>query len=157
MMKRFLKYVALILGAFLIYIVGIMWWAGEPPPRPAFMSARALYFEPAAVPFSMHKTGNWIDCRFDEQQSVNRCVLADPWGKTLFEDVFVPYEGSSPVPEAELVFDTRQTGSLWTYSRQHGRAFPIIYLKNGQILLPRGEYESGKETVDWSRGKRHTQ
>jgi len=74
--------------------------------------------------------------------------MTDEKGKVEFEDVFLLYERESPLLQDKLVFDTRRTGNLWTGS------IPIIYLADGEVLLPRSQYEKAKQTVDWSNGKR---
>lgn len=61
-------------------------------------------------------------------------------GRLEFEDVFIPYDRQSPVPQSELVFDARRTGTLWTGSYQKGIHVPVIYLANRKILLPEKAY-----------------
>jgi len=92
--------------------------------------------------------GDWLDCWFDEHEKLDRCKMTDEKGKVEFEDVFLLYERESPLLQGKLVFDTRRTGNLWTGS------IPIIYLTDGEVLLPRSQYEKAKQTVDWSNGKR---
>jgi len=64
-----------------------------------------------------------------------------------FEDVFLPYPGQAPISEADLALDSRRTGTLWGGTYEKGTHYPIVYLSNGDILLPRSEYEKAKRAV----------
>ena len=125
-------------------LIALLWWTGRPPQRPVNLSSRALHFEPNNVPFTLHKTGYWLDCWYDEQARVDRCKLTDVYGKGLFEDVFLTCEGEAPLFQKDLVFDARRTGYTWTWSYEKGISVPVIYLANGQILLPRSAYAEAK-------------
>ena len=129
---------------FLLAVV-VLWWTGRPPRRPTSLSSNALHFEPNNVPFTLHQTGYWLDCWLDEHANTDRCKLTDVKGNALFEDVFLPCEGGSPVPKSDLVFDERPTGYSWTGSYEKGISVPVIFLANGQILLPRSIYEEAKK------------
>lgn len=93
------------LGTLIVLAVVVVWWTGRPPRRPSGLSPNALHFEPSNVPFTLHQTGYWLDCWLDEHADVDRCKLTDVKGNALFEDVFLPCEGQSPVPKSDLVFD----------------------------------------------------
>ena len=135
----------------------MIWWTSRTPRRPREVSPRALYIERGVVPFKLSSTpGDWLDCWFEEREHLDCCKLTDERGKLEFQDVFLPYEGQSALPEDKLVFDTRRTGHLWTGSYEKGTRIPIVYLTNGEILLPRSEYEKAKQIVDWSNGKPRT-
>jgi len=68
-------------------------------------------------------------------------------GWTEFEDIFLPYPGQSAVTENTLILDRKRTGTLWSGTSEKGTLYPIVYLTNGEILLPRGEYEKAKRAV----------
>lgn len=140
---RVMKLIGGALGVMIALIVVVLWWTGRPPRRPASVSSSALHFEPNNVPFTLHKTGYWLDCWFDERTNVDRCKLTDVKGTALFEDVFLPCEGQSPL-QRDLVFDARRTGYTWTGSYDKGINVPVVYLENGQILLPRSAYVEAK-------------
>ncbi len=140
------------LGTLIVLAVVVVWWTGRPPRRPSGLSPNALHFEPSNVPFTLHQTGYWLDCWLDEHADVDRCKLTDMKGNALFEDVFLPCEGQSPVPKSNLVFDARRTGYTWTGSYEKGIKVPVVFLVGGQILLPKSAYEEAKKTVDCSGG-----
>jgi len=110
--------------------------------------------EAGFVLFKLSNTGDWIKCWFDERDRADHCRLTDDKGKLEFEDVFLSYEGQPPLPQSALVFDTRRTGRTWAGTYEKGTRFPIVYLTNGEILLPKTEYEKSRRTVDWLTGKR---
>jgi hypothetical protein len=150
-----IKLIGALLGAMIVVVIAVLWWAGRAPRRPTDLSPNALYIERGVVPFKLSSTpGDWLDCWFNELEHSDRCKMTDEKGKLEFEDVFLPYEGHFPLPQDKLVFDTRRTGHVWTGSGEKGTRIPIVYLTDGEILLPRSEYEKAKQTVDWSKGRR---
>jgi hypothetical protein len=151
---RAIKLIGAILGTMMVLAVFVFWWGGRSPRRPASLSSNALYIERGVVPFKLSSTpGDWLDCWFDEHEHLDRCKMTDENGKLEFADVFLPYEGQSPLLQNKLVFDTRRTGRVWTGTYEKGTLIPIVYLTDGEILLPRSEYEKAKQTVDWSKGR----
>ena len=145
--------IGLLFAAILLILIGVFWWTSRPPRRPAGLSANALYIERGVVPFKLSSTpGDWIDCWFDQHQQIDRCKITDETGKLEFEDVFVPYEGQSPVPQDRLRF-AQGTGSIWTGTYENHLRYPLIYLTDGEILLPRSDFQKAKETTDWAEGK----
>jgi len=141
------------LGACMVIIV--LWWASRPPKRPAGISASALYIERGVVPFKLSSTpGDWIDCWFDAREGADRCKLTNEKGKVEFEDTFLSYGSKTPIPKSDLILDTRRTGHLWSGTYEKGTRYPIVFLQNGEILLPRSEYEKAKGTVEWAEGTR---
>jgi hypothetical protein len=151
-----MKLIGGIVGAMIILAGFALWWTGRPPQRPNGVSANALYMERGVVPFKLSSTpGDWLDCWLDEQEHVDRCKLTDEKGKLEFQDVFVPYKGQMAL-QSNLIFDSRRTGRLWTGSYEKGFRNPVVYLSNGEILLPRSDYEKAKQTVDWLNGGRES-
>jgi len=151
---RVIKLIGALLGTTIVIAMVVVWWTARPPRRPAGLSANALYLESGIVPFKRSSTpGDWLDCWFDKREQFDRCRLTDERGNLEFEDVFRPYEGQSPLPQRDLVLDHRKTGGIWTGTYEKGLRYPVVYLANGQILLPRSDYEKAKRTVDWSKGR----
>jgi hypothetical protein len=97
-------------GTVVILAAVVLWWEGHTPRRPRSVSSNALFVLPTNVPFTLHKTGYWLDCWFDQQASVDRCKLTDEKGTGSFEDVFLPCVGQTPLPQSELVLKPRWTG-----------------------------------------------
>jgi hypothetical protein len=139
--------IGVVVGTVIVLMVVVLWWAGRPPQRPHGISPNALHVEPNNVGFTLHKTGYWLDCRFDKNANVDRCRLTDAKGTGLFEDVFLPCVGQNPLPQSELVLNTRWTGYTWTQSQDKRVNVPVVYLKNGQILLPQSLYTEARQQV----------
>ncbi len=140
------KFSRLAVGTVIVLAALMLWWAGHKPRRPSTVSSNALYVLPNNVPFTLHKTGYWLDCWFDRHENVDRCKLTDEKGNGTFEDAFLPCAGQSPLPESELVFK-RSTGNTWTRSPDKRINAPIVYLENGQLLLPQSFYAQAKREV----------
>ncbi len=133
-------------GAIIVLIVVVLWWAGRLPQRPKTVSSSAIHVQPTDAPLTLRLTGYWLDCWFDKNANVDRCKLTDARGSGVFEDVFLPCGRQTPLPQSELVFKARSTGSTWTRSDK-GIFVPTVYLANGEILLPRSLYEEARHAV----------
>jgi hypothetical protein len=144
------KFTRAVLGTVIILAVGVLWWGGHNPRRPRTVSSNALYLLPNNVPFTLHKTGYWVDCWFDEHENVDRCKLTDEKGTETFEDVFLPCAGQTPLPQGELVFDTRWMGYTWTRSPNNGINLPAVYMKYHGALLPQRFYAEAKHEAGCS-------
>jgi len=138
------KFTRVVLGTLIILTAIMLWWGGHKPRRPRTVSPNALYVLPNNVPFTLNKTGYWLDCWFDEHANVDRCKLTDENGTRSFEDVFLPCVGQNPLKQWELVFNTRWTGYTWTRSPQKGINAPVVQLQDGQVLLPQSFYAQAK-------------
>jgi hypothetical protein len=91
--------------------------------------------------------GYWyVQCWLDHDVNVNRCRVYHSDGTLLLEDVYLPYEGIGPVP-ADRLRITHQTGT---------NGPRIVYLRSGEILISRSDYENQKRFLDWTRGKRRS-
>jgi hypothetical protein len=140
-----------IAGVVIVFILAVLWWAGRLPQRPHTVSSSAIHVQPTDAPFMLRLTGYWLDCWYDKNANVDRCKLTDGRGSAVFEDVFLPCAGQTPLPQSELVFKSRWTGSTWIRSDK-GIYVPTIYLANGEILLPRSLYEEARQAVYCSAG-----
>ena len=141
------KFTRVVLGTVIILATVVLWWEGHIPRRPRTVSSKAVYVLPNNDPFTLHKTVYWLDCWFDEHANVDRCRLTDEQGGELFEDVFLPCIGQTPLPQGELVFDTRRTGYTWTRSPDKGINVPVVYIKYHGVLLPKSFYAEAKRNA----------
>jgi len=141
------KFSRVVLGTVIIVAVGVLWWLGHKPRRPRTVSPNALYVLPNNVPFTLHKTGYWLDCWFDQHAKVDRCKLTDENGNGTFEDVFVPCVGQTPLKQWELVFNRRRTGETWIWSPDKRINVPLVQLQYGQCLLPQSFCAKAKSEV----------
>jgi hypothetical protein len=142
--RRFGRVVA---GTVIILAAFALLWAGHKPQRPPTVSSSALYVRPNNLPFSLHKTGYWLECWFEEDRNVDRCKLTDEDGTVSFEDEYLPCVGHTPLPQSELVFNIQWTGRVWTQSPDKRTNAPVVHLENGQNLLPRSLYAEAKGEV----------
>src|SRR5438445_1558804 len=145
---RVLKLVGGAVAVFLTTGGLFLWWADRPPSKPTNLPSNSIYIGTGITPFKIGTTpGTWVGCWYDSHDEADHCRLTDEKGNPKFEDTFLPYNGGSSIPEAALKFDTRRTGNLWTGSYEKGIRVPVIYLTNGQILLPKTVFEEAKHKV----------
>ncbi len=99
-----------------------------------------------ATPVSALWGYNWDHCWFDVKENASHCQIFNKNGDTLYDDIFLPYEGKGPTSSEDLKIghDRRGAGDEW------------IYLQNGTILIPRSSYDRIKKGLDWQNGKRAT-
>jgi hypothetical protein len=137
-------------GTVIIFAAAMLWWEGHIPRRPRNVSSDALFVLPNNVPFTLHKTGYWLQCWFDNKANVNRCKLTDEKGTESLEDAFLPCVGQMPIPQRELVLKPRWTGQVWTRSPDKRMNAPVVYLEDGQVLLPQSSFAEAKRNVGCS-------
>ena len=142
-----------VLGALFLAFVALMWWGSRIPKRPSNISASGIFIERGSVPFKLSMHGDWLDCWRDARIGADRCRLTDEKGVLKFEDTFLPYQAHALVPEVELEIDPKKTGHLWIGVTTQNVSLPIIFMQNGEILLPQSEYQKAKKIVDfWVNG-----
>ena len=141
------KFSRKVVATVIMLVAVVLLWEGHTPRRPSSVSSNALYVFPNNVPFTLHRTGYWLECWFDQQAVVDRCKLTDEKGAQFFEDVFLPCVGQTPLPQDELVLKPRWTGRTWTRSPDKGTNVPVVYVEDGQVLLPQSFYAEAKRNV----------
>ena len=149
-----------ILAFVVVAIIAVMWWGSRIPKRPPDISLAGIFIERGRAAFKLSTHGDWLDCWQDSRTGTDRCKLTEEDGSVEFEDTFVPYDGPNPIPASELKIDSDKTGTLTFHVNPndlaHDVALPVIFLQNGQILLPQSRYQDGKEVVDyWVFGRGH--
>jgi hypothetical protein len=155
------KTVVWISGIVLVLLIAIKclyWWADTPPKRPANVPPSAVFFWGPPVGLPAHKRGDWITCWVDSKYNVDRCRVVEIDGSLLYEGVFVSFEGHASIPESDLVIDSKTTNlaqervglnATNEESIEPGPKYvPLIYLRNGQVLIPEKGYERGKQRLD---------
>ena len=76
----------------------------------------------------------WQECWFDSQQRQDRCRIYNGGGLILDEDVFLPMDGSGPIPEDQL-----KIGS--------GGGPYSVQLLNGTVMIPRSHFDGIKREL----------
>jgi hypothetical protein len=143
---------AVLVAAFLSFLVAI-WWGSLSPRRPRNISSAGVFLERGVVPFKLSTHGHWLDCWQDVQTRLDHCRLVDEEGRVKFEDTFFSYQDHSPIPETDLKIDPLKTRSLTIGVAGGNIALPVIFLQNGEILLPDTDYAKARKSVDlWVYG-----
>lgn len=94
---------------------------------------------PASATFVQSvKGGYWHTCAIKEDGDCH-CTIYHLDGRVAISGVFVPYEGSSPTKDSLVV------SGLGTSD--------TVRLANGQLLIPKSDYEAAKRFWDWRLGK----
>ena len=125
-------------------IIGGFWWARRAPSRPAGVAANAVFIWAPHLGLPAPRRGWWLVCW--ESFARNRCKLSDIDGNTEYEGEFIPYGSRGPLPADQLKIDTDETRKhkVWV-----GDALvPLVYLKNGRILIPASKYEEGTHLLE---------
>lgn len=113
------------------------WWSNKIPSHPKGVSSNAVFLWAPYVGLPAPRRGSWMACW--EESSHNRCRLSSVDGDTKYEGEFVPYGRKGVVPGDQLKIDPNKTreNSVWV----EDQLVPLVYLENGEILLPAGKYE----------------
>lgn len=133
-----------IAGAAVLAIAGAYWWSNVPPKRPKDVSANAVFLWAGSLGLPAPKHGTWIECWTDTASGVNKCRLTEMDGKVTYEGVFLADTGRNPIPSPDLKIlgeQTSQSTDLWV--RSQGRFVPLVFLKDGTVLIPKDAYQDG--------------
>ncbi len=138
---------ALVIGVAL-FVIGIKcayWWANTPPSRPMGVPSSAVFLWAPSVGLPSPRRGNWLNCWADASGH-NQCRLTAQNGVLLYQGEFIPYGQAAAVPSSQLTINSAK-------SREHrlwvgGELVPLVYLGNGQILIPAIKYKEGSALLD---------
>jgi hypothetical protein len=73
-------------------------------------------------------------------------------GTHSFEGAFRSDTGTTPVPQSDLQVlseETSQSTDLWV--RVNGDPAPLVFLRNGQVLIPSDAYRDGIAKLEYLR------
>jgi hypothetical protein len=143
---------------FVTYLVGTFWWADRPPRRPTSVSPMAVYWPGLALGLPGPRHGAWVACWFDRQQSSDQCRIDTVDGRALFEGTYSPYLSRVPIRSDELLIDLAAMSkaqeqvevatSAGESSSPGPQMVPLIYLRNGDVLIPQKSYDTGRRRLD---------
>jgi len=167
-MTRLEKRIIWIIGIAVLVLTALLrlnyWWANIPPKRPASVPATAGYCGGLATTFPGSKRGEWVNCWFDSEQNADRCRVTFVNGRLLYEGVYLPYQRQTPIPQGELLIDSMTMNraqeqvevdaSSGESSEPGLQVVPLVYLRNGEVLIPAKAYEVGKKRLDQIREAR---
>src|SRR5712675_1060352 len=142
--RRALIATAVTAAAFVAGICGPYWWSNTIPSRPKGVAANAVFLWAPYVGLPESRRGWWLVCW--EADARNHCKLDGVDGSLEYEGEFVSYGHKGPVPANQLRINPTKTREhkVWV-----GDALvPLVYLDNGQILIPASQYEEGKRLLD---------
>jgi hypothetical protein len=139
-------------GVVILAIVGAYWWANVPPARPKGVSPDAVFLWAGHLGLPAAKHGTWIECWAASDISVNKCRLTEMDGTLAYEGVFLANTGQTPVAPSDLKILSEQTSQrldLWV--RVKGQPLPLVFLRDGNVLIPKEAYREGMAKLDHDR------
>jgi hypothetical protein len=134
----------LIIGLIVAYRV-----SNTVPGRPAGVSSDAVFLWAPYVGFPRPRNGSWMSCRKQNENHID-CVLSAMNGASKYRGAFVPYYHKAVLNIGPLPIDPAKTrdDSVWIKDE----LVPLVYLTNGEILVPAEGYQQGQKILD----SRHT-
>ncbi len=133
-------------------VLGGYWWSNFGPFRPMSVLKTAVFLRSPATGAPGPPRGDWLACW--ENNGEDRCRLSAKDGTTEFEGAFIPYGGKRPVPNDQLSIDALKTrhedaDAFWL----NNTWVPFVFLKNGEVLIPASQYDTGVLILDRKRMK----
>jgi len=141
------KSITLLAGMVILLImavIGSFWLAGQIPSRPRGVAANAVFLWAPHVGLPAPRRGWWLACW--EDAAHNRCKLSGIDGDLEYEGEFIPYGQKGPVPANQLKIDSEKTTEHHVWVGQ--ASVPLVYLENGQVLIPASEYDEGVRLLE---------
>jgi hypothetical protein len=144
MFEKTVMALAVVVIVLIIAAFGAFWWAGTVPSRPRGVAADAVFLWAPHVGLPAPKRGWWLACW--EDAGHNRCKLSWINGSTEYEGEFIPYGHQGPLAADQLKIDSTKTGeeTVWVGVVP----VPLVYLENGEVLIPAGKYEEGVRLLE---------
>jgi hypothetical protein len=139
-------------GIVVLAIAGAYWWSNIPPKRPPDVSADATFLWAGHLGLPAPRHGTWIECWTDAAGGVNKCRLTEMDGRIEYEGIFVADTGRNPVSALNLNILSEQTSqsvNLWV--RADDRLVPLVFLKDGTVLIPKDAYQDGMANLEHLR------
>jgi len=133
----------LVIGGFFL----ASYWSTRIPSRPSTVAVNAVFLWAPAVGLPAPRRGSWLSC--SEQEMRDHCRLSNIDGLTEYEGWFVRYGDRGVVPAAQLKIDPDKSrrDAVWVGSA----LVPLIYLQDGEILIPASKYEEGARLLERSK------
>jgi len=132
--------VVLVLG-----IVGAYWRSNMEPRKPKGISADAVFLWAPYVGVPGPRRGWWLNCREMLKGSI-WCTLSEIDGATKYEGEFIPYKKGVIVASDVLKIDSIKSRELGVWIDH--KNVPLVFLKNGEILIPASKYDEGRRLLD---------
>jgi hypothetical protein len=136
-----------VLGAVFFVLVaaffGPFWWSTRTPQRPAIVAKDAVFLWAPHVGLPAPRRGWWLSCRCDAGRDY--CRLSDILGNTEYDGEFITFGTQTAEPGNELTIDPKKSTEhkIWVGDK----LVPLVYLKNGDILIPRESYSAGARAL----------
>ena|SRR5208337_1372744 len=80
----------------------------------------------------------WQRCSYDPKQDSYHCQIFNMNGLTLYDEIFLPYDGGKAVKGFDLNIDGDSVPTGPDY----------VHLKNGRILIPKSQFERQSQFLD---------
>lgn len=145
MLGKVLIIIVAFAGVAVLAKAGAYWWSNVPPKRPKGVPTDAAFLWAGHLGLPAPKHGTWIACWTDTPNGMNKCKLTEMDGRVSYEGAFLADTGKNPVPQSDLKILSEQTSQsvdLWV--RSQGQLVPLVFLKNGTVLIPKDAYQEGK-------------
>ena len=122
-----------------VAMIAAFWWAGLVPNRPKAVNVDSVFLWAPHVGWPAAKRGSWLFCWYSEGKDF--CELSDIHGDTEFQGEFLPYKSASALRSDQLRIDSDKSSDrkVWVGSE----LIPLVYLQNGDILIPASNYKDG--------------
>lgn len=143
--------VAAIIAALTFGLIGTYRLANTIPSRPKGVPGSAVFLWAPPVGFpGLPRRGWWLSCWVQGER--DHCSLSDINGNAEYQGDFLRYGDKRSLTQDELQIDSEKTADIET-KLWNGNVFvPIVFLRNGEILIPANLYEDGVRLLQRGRG-----
>jgi hypothetical protein len=128
----------------------LYWWSGTTPGRPKTVASNAVFLWAPNLPFPRPRRGSWLSCSCDAGH--DHCTLSTVDGVHEYSGEYITYGSQTAAIDGQLGIDPKEStkNGVWV-----GEVLvPLVYLRDGEILIPKDRYDDGAQILDELKPKK---
>jgi hypothetical protein len=103
---------------------------------PKDMPATAKFLQSGFDIANDEPQGNWVACRYQEDDAADWCRVTDQKGMVVYQGNFLPLNSTQPYRDEEMTVASVNPKKMWVKGPVEELPVPVIPLTSGGVLVP---------------------
>ncbi len=130
--------------ALMFSIIAAYWWSNREPSKPKDVPQSAVFMWAPYDGIPGPRRGWWLHC--DQKTTSFWCTVNQVDGTLKYQGEYIPYHIGTEIAATNLRIDAVKSRKFGVWIEH--KNIPIIYMQNGEILIPASRYEEGKQILN---------